>query len=928
MVSPRSLKSLHIVCLVTLLTSVLLSGCAKQKSSYDLLSEAQEYHKKGQDNAAVIELKNALQKDPKNGEARYLFALIHIDRGEGAAAEIELRKALQLGVSKDRVYAELGKSLLLQQEYQKILDDIQPSDEYSGKLAADIYIARGNAYIGLGKTDEAKSAFDTALKKFPKSAYAHLGMAHIAALQDDLDEALHQTDIALTYNQRSPQVLLAKASLLRKDHKLEDAKKVYGQILEIDKSNIAAHLGMASLAFAQNDIGEARTQIEAANKIDPKSLQVKYMRAVLNYREEKYADARDDLQDVMKQTPDYMPGILLSGAVLYQLGSYEQAHQYLTRFLGQVPDDVFATNLLAATDLHLNQPSEALKYLGQALKKTPENPEILALTGEAYMQTKDYAKATEYLAKASGIEPNNAALRAQLGASRLGFGQMQQAIEDLESAAAMDPNHSKADALLVVTYMHKGEYAKALNSAHTWEQKQPKNPIVYFVKGEAYAGMKDLSNARKSFETAVQLKPDYFPAVLQLAKLDIKDKDPKAAKKRLEDFLKIDKNNIRAMVALADVAAVQKQGQEYVRWLKKASQAKPDAIMPRAKLIYYFLANNNAADALRVANAAVKDFPDSPEALGLLGTTELAAGDNKSALRSYAELIKKSPEKAAPYIGLAMAQARENNLVEARSSLEKALKLQPDFPQALDMLIQLDMQENKSSAALKIARQIQTLHPESPLGYEREADILTTDKQYTLAVKGYESALAKGGGSGGLIKLHRAMLIAGDKKNADQRLQSWVTQHPQDVVVIRYAAYYYLKNNRNKDAITQYENLVKLEPDNALALNNLANLYLHVKDSRDLATAQRALKLNPDNAGIQDTLGWILVEHGHLRQAEDLFRKAIATAPNAGIIHYHLAIALSRSGHKAEAKKELETAISVDHKFPELDDAKAMLKKL
>ena len=164
---PMNSRRLYVVFFIMAAASILMSGCGKQKSSYDLLSEAQEYHSKGQDNTAIIELKNALQQDPKNGEARYLLALIHIDRGDGAAAEIELHKALQLGVNKDKIYAGLGQALLLQQEYQKILDDIRPSDEYKGKLAADIYIARGDAYLGLGKMDEAKSAFDSALTQVP-----------------------------------------------------------------------------------------------------------------------------------------------------------------------------------------------------------------------------------------------------------------------------------------------------------------------------------------------------------------------------------------------------------------------------------------------------------------------------------------------------------------------------------------------------------------------------------------------------------------------------------------------------------------------------------------------------------------------------------------------------------------------------------------
>jgi Flp pilus assembly protein TadD len=95
-----------------------------------------------------------------------------------------------------------------------------------------------------------------------------------------------------------------------------------------------------------------------------------------------------------------------------------------------------------------------------------------------------------------------------------------------------------------------------------------------------------------------------------------------------------------------------------------------------------------------------------------------------------------------------------------------------------------------------------------------------------------------------------------------------------------------------------------------------------------LSTAEHALRLAPDHPGVQDTLGWILVEQGQAARALDLLRKAADKAPKAATIRYHLAVALANSGKKPEARKELEQLLSSGQKFPETEQAKTLLNKL
>ena len=82
--------------------------------SQKLIGEAKSYLQKGDAKAAVIQLKNALQQNPDNKEARFMLGEVYLKQGDGASAAKELKRAKDLGMADDKVLIPLGKSYLLQ----------------------------------------------------------------------------------------------------------------------------------------------------------------------------------------------------------------------------------------------------------------------------------------------------------------------------------------------------------------------------------------------------------------------------------------------------------------------------------------------------------------------------------------------------------------------------------------------------------------------------------------------------------------------------------------------------------------------------------------------------------------------------------------------------------------------------------------------
>jgi len=64
-----------------LIFAVLLTGCSKTQTPESSLASAKEYIAKNDRNAAVVQLRNALQKNPNLGEARFLLGKSLLETG-------------------------------------------------------------------------------------------------------------------------------------------------------------------------------------------------------------------------------------------------------------------------------------------------------------------------------------------------------------------------------------------------------------------------------------------------------------------------------------------------------------------------------------------------------------------------------------------------------------------------------------------------------------------------------------------------------------------------------------------------------------------------------------------------------------------------------------------------------------------------------
>ena len=901
-----------------------LTACNRDQSTASLLAEAKQYQQKGDEKAALIQLKNAVAKSPEDAEARLQLGMLYLDSGDAVSASKELRKAASLGMTPARTLPLLAKSMQAQGQFKEMLAELKP--ELTAK-SAPLTALRGDALLATGDKDGAKAAFDAALALDPASGAALVGLSRHALLSNDMEAAQRYLADAIAKDGKNPEVWMYQGGMLRGMNKQDEALAAFDKVLALQPQDRNANLEKAYIRINQKKFAEARTEIEAARKLAPNSLLVTYGQALLDYNEGKNKEARDSLQRILKNAPNHMPSVLLAGAVELNLDSPQQAQMHLRKYLEVDENNVYARKLMAQAMLKSAQPGDAAAVLAPALVDS-KDPQLLALAGESYMQARDFGKATSYLEKAVQQAPDVAVLRTSLGISRLQQGDTAKGIAELERATELDPKSDRALTALAQAELGLKHYDKALAAVAKLETLKPDDAQTFNLKATVLLSKGDMPAARAAFEKALQVTPTFFPAAANLAKLDMIEKKPEAARKRFEAILEKDKKNFGAMGALAELAMLDKRPEEATTWLEKAQAENPDAIAPVLKLGQHYLGTKQEKKALTLARKFQAANPTNPEMMDLLGRSQLANSDPQGALDSYSKLVNMLPKSALAQMRLAQVQGILKNDTGAAESLKKANALEPSMLPARVAQVEVATRRGRHDEALALTRQLQQDVPGSPVGFLLEGDLQLAQKNPALAMAAYDKAFAITKSGAVLLRSAQVQRQMGKAAEANARVAQWAKAHPEDLSVAMYMAESHLAAKEYKSASAILEDIVKRAPGNGAALNNLAWAYQQQKDPRALATAEEAFKVAGSNPAVMDTLGWMLVEQGNTQRGLPLLQKAAAAPASTPEMRYHLAVALHKSGDKTAARKELETLLAQNKPFDQLEEARSLLKTL
>jgi putative PEP-CTERM system TPR-repeat lipoprotein len=310
-----------------------------------------------------------------------------------------------------------------------------------------------------------------------------------------------------------------------------------------------------------------------------------------------------------------------------------------------------------------------------------------------------------------------------------------------------------------------------------------------------------------------------------------------------------------------------------------------------------------------------------PEFNEYIGLAQMMQKDSANALVSFQRWAEISPGNSMAHFRLAQAQIAAKDKEAALKALDKALALRSDFTDASISKSLLLSQMGRFADAIKIARGVQASAPKAAAGYLAEAEALFADKKYLDAGKLYAKSAQIAGQGQPLARAYQAYAAVGQPAEGEKLLDQWLKTHPNDAFVRHHLALVLLNTKRLKESADNYRVLVRANPRDLVAYNNLAWLLGEMKDPEAVNTAESAYKLDPDNPATLDTLGQILVNAGQTNRGLDMLKKAFAKAPNSSEIQWHLAAGLAKAGDRKNALANLELLLGHEREFPQKQEA-------
>ncbi len=641
-------KSFVIIVLTQLMLITLLGACSSsEEEQANYLNRAQEQYDADAFKKARLELRNVLQINPYNPQARYLLALIH---------------------ARDANWREVSKNLSLAIEYAPDFIDARI------KMGGLLY------QFGPGADDKTLEQADAILALDPDNADAYTLRAVVFQRQGEEADAIHEAQLALD----SVPGHVGASSVMVAVYTDQDAELALAYIdtsIGINPSNSAAKEVKLRLMYAQDETAAA---IALHNEIiadDPENMA--YYSRLMAYLSEKdlddEADAllrnlatspRDSInfkiwlaqalnrQNILDIAESTVKGFIIDHPEEYELrfalsqiymGSDRAATNNVLRevialdvdgadaqqarasiaALAWVLDNDRATAEAMANEMLVieevnpmalylraifrlldNNNIGAISDLRTVLKSNPTWIDPLLMLGEAHTANDSIDLALDAYRNALEVSPNNSTGVQKISQLLINQGNYTAAEPILTSHLEQFPANADAHILLIESYILQQRWNDALAVTRELEKQDQQLAKGIYLRGRVLYASEEYPAAITAFEKVLQLESSAVEALTYL---------------------------VKTMLKTGDVSGAQ-------AYLLKHIEAYPQQVHPLELQGSVYLSSGDFDAAIESYRAALLIDPQRGSAHVALGRALQAKGDLLAALKAYDDGLESSPK--------------------------------------------------------------------------------------------------------------------------------------------------------------------------------------------------------------------------------------------------------------------------------------------
>lgn len=485
-------------------------------------------------NQAIEHYRSAVKADPKATFLSEELAELYVSAGQIRTAVTEAEEALKQNPD------DLGSRRLLGRLYARMIGDSQNNRINEGMLKkaieqyekiaqaapkdTDTWLMLARLYKVAQNSPEAEKAYKKALELEPESEEGLIGLATVYA---DLGDNKTSTELLERVARKSPSLrtltTLASSYESMRDYKLaaetlrraveispnnpdlkrfyaqdlmlsdqlDEAIKVYQEMIEDDPKDAQSLLRLSQIYRQQHQYDKSRAMLNKAREIDPNNLEIRYNEVSLLESEGKTSQAIEVLR-----------GVLDAGGRRNNAAQDKSNRVVLLERLGLL----YRQN---------DQPAEAVTAFRQMAEADPEaGSRAAAQIVETYRGARDYKKAVEEADAAKAKYPNDRMIklvRANLLAEN---GRADEAAREVRTL--LDGKSDREIYLSLAQIYEKAknypEMAKAIDNAEKLSGDEDKENLI-FMRGAMYEKMKDFDAAEREFRKVLSADPQNASAL-------------------------------------------------------------------------------------------------------------------------------------------------------------------------------------------------------------------------------------------------------------------------------------------------------------------------------------------------------------------------------------------------------------------------------